>query len=100
MGNFDPALQHKKMVLDNQIKNKEITSKYGWLSFCWGSGANAAFNIAGATAVGLLMVGVIFSFYNSANLELVKTFWQIISPFVGGAFGYLFGHRFKSGSDN
>jgi hypothetical protein len=98
MGKIDPSIE-RRQILESQIKHKEVSAKYGFLSLCWGSGSNASFNIAGAVVVFLLLTGVVFTFWSN-DVERIKTFWQIISPFIGTAFGFLFGQAVKPRSEN
>ncbi|HTC21687.1 MAG TPA: hypothetical protein VK859_12610 [bacterium] len=83
---------------ENQMKMMAVehNAKYGILSYLWGSGLNAASNIAGLVAILLILVvgALSISFLN--NFENLKSFWGMILPVLGTILGFLFGQNKKS----
>lgn len=74
-----------------KLETQKLALQAGWLGKVFGTGANAPINIAGFTAVVLVVAGIVFMVMET-KLQLGE-YWKVSTPIVTLALGYLFGKK-------
>lgn len=88
--NYDLAKQDQENVHVQKLENTRI----GIIGRLFGTGENASKNITATVCVLLLIGGASVSFYAYAvkeDSELASSVWNVISPIITLALGYIFG---------
>lgn len=88
-------------VIDAEVEKKKIEKaaekeERGILGKLWGSIEHSSNNIAGLFIIMLLLVGLLYtiwllSFDSCGNHEKIIDFWEMLTPMLTLALGYLFG---------
>lgn len=95
ISNLNERLQ--KEAVQNKGKTDYTRIKGGWLGVVIGVGSDSRYNIIGVTIIVLIVASTILTFHSISKFQQPEyTYFQIATPLISGALGYMFGQKSKN----
>ncbi|MBF0539036.1 MAG: hypothetical protein HQL03_12385 [Nitrospirae bacterium] len=70
-------------------ETQKMQIEAGALGLFFGAGKNAPTNVVGVVLILLILLGCVYTFFNTSNKDAIESFWKIITPIITLAIGHL-----------